>query len=91
MSDYNKDFIESYEPSLSDEHELEQLTYIGKVNTKLLNIRKEPDIKSEIIYRVENGSELMIEETASTKDWFKICTVSGIEGYCMKKFIDVNK
>ena len=68
----------------------EPKTTIGKVTAKRLNIREKPDIGSSILCVAEANSELMIEEDAS-KEWFKVCTVLGVEGYCMKKFVDINK
>lgn len=68
----------------------EPKTTIGNVTAKRLNIREKPDIGSSILCVAEANSELMIEEDVS-KEWFKVCTASGVEGYCMKKFIDINK
>ena len=68
----------------------EPKTIIGNVTAKRLNIREKPDIGSSILCVAEANSELMIEEDAS-KEWFKVCTVLGVEGYCMKKFVDINK
>ena len=68
----------------------EPKTTIGKVTAKRLNIREKPDIGSSILCVAEANSELMIEEDASD-EWFKVCTVLGVEGYCMKKFVDINK
>lgn len=65
-------------------------TTIGNVTAKRLNIREKPDIGSSILCVAEANSELMIEEDVS-KEWFKVCTVLGVEGYCMKKFVDINK
>ena len=67
----------------------EPKTTIGKVIAKRLNIREKPDIGSSILCVAEANSELMIEEDVS-KEWFKVCTVLGVEGYCMKKFVDIN-
>lgn len=68
----------------------EPKTTIGNVTAKRLNIREKPDIGSSILCVAEANSELMIEEDVS-KEWFKVCTVLGVEGYCMKKFVDINK
>ena len=68
----------------------EPKTIIGNVTAKRLNIREKPDIGSSILCVAEANSELMIEEDASD-EWFRVCTVLGVEGYCMKKFVDINK
>ena len=56
-----------------------------------LNIRKEPNRDSEVIAVVSSLDELRIDSVTSTDDWYAVCTVSGIEGFCMKKFVAVAK
>ena len=105
MSSYRKDYTKFSKPSLhgekADKKETrreepteptkdEPKTIIGNVTAKRLNIREKPDIGSSILCVAEANSELMIEEDASD-EWFKVCTVLGVEGYCMKKFVDINK
>ena len=105
MSSYRKDYTKFSKPSLHEEKadkketkreepteptKDEPKTIIGNVTAKRLNIREKPDIGSSILCVAEANSELMIEEDASD-EWFKVCTVLGVEGYCMKKFVDINK
>lgn len=59
--------------------------------TFLLNVRKEPDINSEIIYRLDYSSLVMIDEENSTDEWYKIRTSNNIEGYCMKEYITIKR
>ena len=54
-----------------------------------LNVRKEPSVEAEIVCEVLVGSELMIDESASTKIWVKVCTAAGSEGFCMRKFVEI--
>lgn len=64
--------------------------FIGTVvNCTKLNVRKEPNKESEIVCKVDSGSELMIDTTKSTDDWYSVCTEAGIEGFCMKEYISV--
>lgn len=56
-----------------------------------LNIRKEPNKDSEVIVVASCLDELRIDYVTSTDDWYAVCTVSGIEGFCMKKFVAVAK
>lgn len=105
MSSHRKDYTKFSKPSLHEEKvdtketkreeptepiKEEPKTTIGKVTAKRLNIREKPDINASILCVAEANSELMIEEDAN-KEWFKVCTVLGVEGYCMKKFVDINK
>lgn len=88
MHSRKEDYTKFSKPSLSDES---LGPTIGHVKAKRLNIRKEPSIETGIICVVESGSELMIEKEGSTKEWLKVCTASGFEGYCMKKFVTIEK
>ena len=56
----------------------------------ILNVRKEPNADAEIVTKILLGTEVMVDETESTEDFYKICTGSGAEGYCMKQFINTN-
>ena len=54
-----------------------------------LNVRKEPSSTAAIVCEIENKTEVMIEESESTEDFYKVFTVSGIDGFCMRKFIEI--
>lgn len=55
-----------------------------------LNIRKSPYKQSEPLCVVDRGTQLTIDESQSTVDWYKVYTASGVDGYCMKKFVTLN-
>ena len=59
------------------------------VNCKLLNVREAPNKDAEILTKVKQGNEIMIDFSASTDDFYSVCTQTGVEGYCMKQFIEV--
>ena len=54
-----------------------------------LNVRKEPSIQSEVMSLIKNLSRVEVDEKNSVGDFYKVRTESGIEGYCMKKYIRV--
>lgn len=56
---------------------------------KRLNVREEPKTDASVICEVKFQTELMIDENESNDEFYKIFTASGIEGFCMKKFITV--
>lgn len=63
---------------------------MGKVcDCKNLNIRQEPDSEATILGTIPVDSVVMIDERESIDDFYKIYTESGMEGFCMKKFITV--
>jgi hypothetical protein len=56
---------------------------------KRLNVRKEPRVDAHIVCEIDDQTEVMIDEAESTNDFYKVYTESGIEGFCIKKFIAV--
>lgn len=56
-----------------------------------LNVREEPDIEANIIYEADAGNEFLIDISKSTEEWFSVCNTSGIEGFCMKKYITIKE
>ena len=59
------------------------------VNCAKLNVRKEAAKDSEIVCIIAKGDELAVDLDASTEDFYKINTSNGIEGYCVKDFIEI--
>ena len=56
-----------------------------------LNVRKDPDINSDVVCEVVLKSELVINTDKSTSDWYSVCTAAGFEGFCMKKFVEIKQ
>ena len=56
-----------------------------------LNVRESANATANILAVINEGSEVVINRIKSTVDFYAVCTAAGIEGYCMKKFITVNK
>ena len=54
-----------------------------------LNIREEPTKDSVVATVVTCLDELKIDADNSTDEWYAVCTASGVEGFCMKKFVSV--
>ena len=76
-------------PVLPEEPESPELLLgIVKGCTKL-NVRAEPNGDADVLTTLSVSSEVMIDETESTEDFYKVCTASGMEGYCMKRFITI--
>ena len=59
------------------------------VNCIKLNVRKEPDKTSDIIQIIDALTEVRVIMKASTYNFYKVILPSGVEGYCMKKFIEL--
>lgn len=59
------------------------------VDCTKLRVRKEASDTADVLSLLEVSTEVQVDLEASTADFFKVFTESGIEGYCMKKFIAV--
>ena len=80
--------IEAAEPAIEPTIETSPAPKIGRVfGCTSLNVRKAPKTNAAVICTINCHAEVEIDELESTDDFYKICTASGIEGYCMKKFI----
>ncbi len=55
-----------------------------------LNVRSQPDISADVVCILDAASEIAINVNESTSEWFKVCTATGVEGYCMRKFVDAH-
>ena len=58
------------------------------VDCAKLNIREEPSTDAEVVCVLDVMSEIKIDVAKSNNEWLKVCTATGIEGYCMRKFVD---
>lgn len=54
-----------------------------------LNVRKSPADDATILAEIPVGTKVQIIDKESTKDFYHVCTATGINGFCMKKFIKV--
>lgn len=80
--------IEAVEPAIETAIETAPAPKIGRVfGCTSLNVRKAPKTNAMVICTINCHAEVEIDELESTDDFYKIFTASGIEGYCMKKFI----
>lgn len=61
----------------------------GAVVCDKLNVRKKPNISAEVLLKINRGTKVKIDTEKSTKEWYKVVT-KGVDGYCMKKFIELS-
>ena len=60
------------------------------VNCEKLNLRKSPLKDSDganVITTLLAGAAVVVNESDSTTNFYKVTTENGLEGYCMKQFI----
>lgn len=86
----NIETIPSEEESVEEEPTMQitPVQIIGVVSgCSRLNVREAADADADIIGIIEEGSEVEIDKSKSTADFYKVYTAAGFEGFCMKKFI----
>ena len=73
------------------ESETESETVIGTVfGCSKLNVRATPDLFAEVVCIVSAGDEVIIDPDKSYNDWLCVCTATGIDGYCMRKYVNAS-
>ena len=64
-------------------------TVTGTVaNCSKLNVRAKPAIDAEVLTVLNGSSEIEIDPARSTGEWLKITTAAGVDGFCMRKFVN---
>lgn len=70
----------------------ESSTVLGVVTECIkLRVRKTPEVGDNVICEIVFASEVLVDLNESTDDFYKITTGAGIEGYCMKQFINIGE
>lgn len=82
-----EDVMEIEEENIEQEDPIVKTT--GKVKVSKLNIRKYTDTDSDPLTTVNEGETLLIEHI-DDQDWYGVCTASGIEGFALKEFIELD-
>lgn len=73
-----------HEPEVPEESEAKN----GVVfNCAKLNVREKPVAGSRVVSIIDAGTELAVTTDESFGIFYKICTASGVEGYCVKDYV----
>lgn len=54
-----------------------------------LNVREEPNAKAKVVATIPVKSEVIVDLTCSTDEFYKVCNAAGITGFCMRKYISL--
>ena len=60
------------------------------VNCAKLNVREKPNTDAEVVCVLNAQSEIEIVVAKSTNKWFYVCTATGVEGYCMRQYVEAS-
>lgn len=58
-------------------------------NCEKLNVRKKPSLTAEVVCVIADHTDVEIDKEESTDEFYKVSLASGVEGFCMKKYIAV--
>ena len=58
------------------------------VNCARLNVRENATVDSGIVCVLNCMSEIRVDVNRTTNDWAYIHTATGLEGYCMRQYIE---
>ena len=80
------------EPVIEPEIDEQKPLIFGRVaNCSKLNVRQYPNLFADILGCLDKDVEIEIDEDKSTNDFYAICTPAGLEGFCLKKFVEICK
>lgn len=93
MEPYDSKENQSTDQQVSNTDADEKKLIIGIVTNCLkLNLREKPmPDPNNVIMVISALTEVAIDLDESTDDYYKVCTATGIEGFCMRKFIAIRK
>jgi hypothetical protein len=60
------------------------------VNCTRLNVRKAPSVKAPVLCTIPVDSNVLVCLEESTDEFYWVETAAGVEGFCMKDYIDVD-
>lgn len=82
--------VEPEAPEVTEVPAIEPIQVHGKViECTRLNVRELPDLKATVVTVLTKGAEVLVDVSDERDQWYRICTASGLEGYCMKEYISV--
>lgn len=60
------------------------------VNCAKLNVRENPNATAAVLCVLDAAAEIKINVAKSDNEWVNVLTAAGIDGYCMRKFVNAN-
>lgn len=60
------------------------------VNCAKLNVRESASIRSSVVCVLDVMSDIRVDVNRTTDKWVYVYTATGLEGYCMREYIDAH-
>lgn len=95
MTPENENFIQNPEitvppVTIPEEETREPETLSGVVvDCVKLNVRTASNVTASVVCTIPRGTEVIVTEDESTDEFYKVYTASGVEGFCMAKYINI--
>lgn len=87
----NKNPVEET-PVFKEAVPVEEVVYVGRIrNCDRLNVRANPALDAKVLCTIDKNAEVLINKSASTRDFYSVKLASGVSGFCMKKYLFVKK
>ena len=94
VNEFNNDDVEIVEEVLGEPEinvEIKNNEVGIVIGCNKLHVRKRPNVNSASLYILNKGTELILIENESTDKFYKVCTLEGVEGFCMKDFVTIKR
>lgn len=73
------------------ETDVPPIPVIGTViNCAKLNVRVKPLADAAVLCVLDANSEIEVRVEKSTNEWVNVVTATGVEGFCMRRFVKVD-
>lgn len=59
------------------------------VDCARLNVRSAPSTKARVLCEIARDDVVTIDMAKSKSEWYSVCTEAGVNGFCMKKYIQI--
>ena len=87
VNETENDTVNETENSVENET-LEDIRVMGEVvGCEMLKVRETGYLDGSVICTIPKGTKVLVDEKESTLEFYKVCTESGAEGFCMKRYI----
>ena len=74
---------------IEEEPEVAEIKHAVVVGCAKLNVREEPAPKANVVAIIDASNEVVVHDSESFGNYYKVCTASGVEGYCVKDYLEL--
>lgn len=76
---------------VQDATQPEEMVFGTVSNCERLNVRKSPRADASIVQVIGKGTSVRVFKDQDTTNFYKVVTINGVVGFCMKKYIKLKK